>query len=53
VPVLIEGYKRDRINFDDSKGAEMVRRLTVISKERAKIEIEKMGFDTSEYESMQ
>jgi hypothetical protein len=53
IPKLIDGYKKARTNFDDSKGAEMVRRLTVISKERAKIETEKLGFDSTEYDSMQ
>lgn len=52
IPKLIDGYKKARTNFDDSKGAEMVRRLTIISKERAKIETEKLGFDSTEYDSM-
>lgn len=52
VPKVVDGFKKSSNNFDDSKGAEMVRRLTIISKERTKIETEKLGFDTAEFESM-
>ena len=52
VPKLIEGYKKNSMNMDDSHSADMVRRLTVISKERNKIETEKMGFDSTEHDNM-
>jgi ribosomal protein L14E/L6E/L27E len=52
VPKLVEGYQKKTMNIDDSKAADMVRRLTVISKERTKIETESMGFDSSEYDNM-
>jgi len=40
------------MNLDDTKGSDLVRRLTVISNERTKIETQQMGFDSNEFENM-
>ena len=41
------------MNIDETKSADIVRRLTAISNERTKTESEELGFNTKEYENMQ
>ena len=53
VPQIINGFPKESMNLDESKGSDLLRRLTVISNERAKNETEQMGFNSQEYENMQ
>jgi hypothetical protein len=41
------------MNMDESRGADLVRRLTSISYDRTKSETEQMGFNSKEYDNMQ
>lgn len=59
VPRLVEGYRRDCMNMDDSLHAsgrgsvDLKMRLTLIQSEKARSEAERMGFAPGEHEAMQ
>ena len=53
VPQMINGYPKETMNMDESKGVDFMRRLTSISYDRTKSETEEMGFNSQEYDNMQ
>lgn len=52
VPKLVLGFTQENMNLDDLRTSEIVRRLTVISNERAKTHTEQLGFDSQESENI-
>ena len=52
LPKLVEGYSKENMNIDDSRTSDLARRLTSISNEKQKFEVESMGFDSKESENL-
>jgi hypothetical protein len=48
LPHLVDGYSKDNMNIDDNRTSDLERRLTSISHEKSKLEVESMGFDSEE-----
>ncbi|CDW76980.1 ubiquitin carboxyl-terminal hydrolase 15 [Stylonychia lemnae] len=55
VKQMIDGYSKENMNMDDSiaKASDFSKKLTVLSNERSRTETENLGFDTTEFDSMQ
>lgn len=53
LPKLVDGYSKEYMNIDDSRTSDLARRLTSISNEKSKAEVESMGFDSHESENLQ